>query len=307
MLELPSYQKCNFKVRNIMRSKVEKIYRIAKNLWAALFGLLSIGLAFVSWDDIAFTNICVRLWILLGIVAVILILSTLWVLLSDTECVWKRGASKINVQYGDILRMAQKKPWYRRKQQPRIIVIPVNTHFDTIVDNQTVPNPLVSRKTIHGKWLLQYANEMHKTPEQIEQEIFAFLDAKHVEFDNVDRPRGSHRKYPAGTCAMLLGNNNASFLLLALSEFDEHNTAHATKESLISVLHSLIDFINQQSQGVDCFIPLLGTGLSRTGFTHKESLHTILSTLDLYNEQIIGKITVVVYSGDKSNVSIYDR
>lgn len=290
-----------------MRSKVEKIYRIAKNLWAALFGLLSIGLAFVSWEDISLTNICVRLWVLLGIVVTVLILSTSWVLFSNTECVWKRGASKICVMYGDILRMAQKKPWYRHSQQPKIIVIPVNTHFDTIVDNQTVPNPLVSQKTIHGKWLLQYADEMHKTPAQIEQEIFAFLDAKHVVFDTVNRARGSRRKYPAGTCAMLQGNNNASFLLLALSEFDEHNTAHATKEGLISVLYSLMECINQQSQGVDCFMPLLGTGLSRTGFTHKESLHTILSTLDLYNDLIIGKITVVVYGGDKSNVSIYDR
>lgn len=290
-----------------MRAKIEKIYRIAKNLWVFLFGILSIVMVFVSWEDLAFTDCCDRLLVLFSIVLGVLVYSILWVLLSNTECIWERGASKIIVMYGDILKIAQKKLWYRRTQQPKIIVIPVNTNFDTIVDSQTVPNPLVSKKTIHGKWLLQYADEMNKTPEQIEQDIFAFLDAKHVAFEPVDRPRGSQRKYPAGTCAMLQGNNNASFLLLALSEFDEHNTAHATKEGLISVLYSLIEFINQQSQGVDCFMPLLGTGLSRTCFTHKESLHTILSTLDLYNDQIIGRISVVVYGGDKSNVSIYDR
>ena len=290
-----------------MRSKIEKIFRIAKNLWAVLFGLLSVMQAFVSWEDMAFTDSCDRLLVLLCIVLVVLILSILWVLLSETECVWKRGSSKICVMYGDILKMAQRRPWYTRSQQQKIIVIPVNTHFDTIVDDQTVPNPLVSKKTIHGKWLLQYAAEMHITPEQIEQKIFDFLDAKQGRFETVDRPRGSHRNYVAGTCAMLQGNNNTSFLLLALSEFDEHNTAHATKEKLISILHSLIEFINSQSQGMDCYIPLLGTGLSRTGLTHKESLHTILSTLDLYNDQNIGKITVVVYGGDKSNVSIYDR
>ena len=289
-----------------MGAKIEKICKIAKNIWATLFGGLSLVLVFVSWEEMSF-DICDRLLMLLGIILVVFTLSLLVVWFSNTDCVWKRGSSKICVMYGDILKMAQKKPWYIRSQQQKIIVIPMNTHFDTIVDNQTVPDPLVSSRTIHGKWIMQYANEMHKTPEQIEQDIFAFLDAKQVAYDTVDRPRGSHRKYPAGTCAMLQGNNNASFLLLALSEFDEHNTAHATKEELISVLHSMIEFVNQQSQGVDCYIPLLGTGLSRTGFTHKESLHTILSTLDLYNNRIIGKITVVVYSGDKSNVSIYDR
>lgn len=289
-----------------MGAKIEKIGKTAKNIWATLFGGLSLVLVFVSWEDMSF-DICDRLLMLLGIVFVALFLSLLIVAFSNTDCVWKRGSSKICVMYGDILKMAQKKPWYIRSQQQKIIVIPVNTHFDTIVDSQTVPNPLVSSRTIHGKWILQYANEMQKTPEQIEQDIFSFLDAKHLAYETVDRTRGSQRKYPAGTCAMLQGNNNASFLLLALSEFDGHNTAHATKEELISVLHSLIEFVNQQSQGVDCYIPLLGTGLSRTGFTHKESLHTILSTLNLYNNRIIGKITVVVYSGDKSNVSIYDR
>lgn len=62
--------------------------------------------------------------------------------------------------------------------------------------------------------MLQYANDMNKTSEQIEQDIFAFLDAKHVAFESVVRPRGSQRKYPAGTCAMLQGNNNASFYSL---------------------------------------------------------------------------------------------
>ena len=170
-----------------MRAKIEKIYRIAKNLWAFLFGILSIVMVFVSWEDLAFTDCCDRLLVLFSIVLGVLVYSILWVLLSNTECIWERGASKIIVMYGDILKIAQKKLWYRRTQQPKIIVIPVNTNFDTIVDSQTVPNPLVSKKTIHGKWLLQYADEMNKTPEQIEQDIFAFLDAKHVAFEQIGR------------------------------------------------------------------------------------------------------------------------
>lgn len=41
-----------FANRIIMRGKVEKIYKVGKNIWAILFGALSIFLAFVSWDDI---------------------------------------------------------------------------------------------------------------------------------------------------------------------------------------------------------------------------------------------------------------
>ncbi len=101
--------------------------------------------------------------------------------------------------------------------------------------------------------------------------------------------------------------NNVNYVLWALSDFNQANVAHATKESVISSLVLLLDFVNTQSQGDECYIPLVGTGMSRTSLSHKESLHTILSTIDLYREKIVGIVNVVIYNGDKSKVSIFDR
>lgn len=150
-------------------------------------------------------------------------------------------------------------------------------------------------------------NDTHKSAAEVQNDIFAFLDLKNVPYERVTRPKGNNRKYALGTCAILRGTNNANFLLLAIAEFNDTNTACSTKESVISSIRSLLDFVNEQSQGVECYIPLIGTGLSRVMHYHKDSLHTILSTLDLYKEKIIGTLNVVIFKEDKSKVSIFDR
>lgn len=156
-------------------------------------------------------------------------------------------------------------------------------------------------------WLKSYEKEKSMTPKQIQTVIFNFLDKKGIKAYVEEREKGSNRKYPIGTCAIIEGINNVNYVLWAISDFNQTNVAHATKESLITSLVSLLDFINTQSQGDECYIPLVGTGQSRANLSHKESLHTILSTIDLYREKMVGVINIVIYNGDKSKVSIFDR
>lgn len=211
------------------------------------------------------------------------------------------------MKYGNILSIGKRKSRFRRSAKNKLIVIPVNSHFDTIVEDSLVPNPLVAPKTIHGMWLKSYEKEKSMTPKQIQTVIFNFLDKKGIKAYVEEREKGSNRKYPIGTCAIIEGINNVNYVLWAISDFNQTNVAHATKESLITSLVSLLDFINTQSQGDECYIPLVGTGQSRANLSHKESLHTILSTIDLYREKMVGVINIVIYNGDKSKVSIFDR
>lgn len=292
---------------SIMGVKIVKFFKTARNLWAAILGLLSIFLTFVSWDNLEIFDTCLKLKILLGILVIVALISCIRTLCSHSETVWKRSEAKVCVKYGDILQEAHRHKFWGGLPNERLIVIPVNTHFDTIVEESSVPNPLVAAKTIHGKWLEQYMNDTQKSAAEIQNDIFAFLDTKNVQYENVIRPKGSNRKYALGTCAILRGTNNANFLLLAIAEFDDSNTAYTDKERVILSIHSLLDFINAQSQGVECYIPLMGTGMSRAMLTHKAALHTILSTFDLYKEKIIGALNVVIFNGDKSKVSIFDR
>lgn len=292
---------------NSMSGKIEKIYKAGKDIWAVLFGMLSIFLTFISWDDIGIKDVCTKIIILLAFVGSVALLSIVIMFFTRTETIWERGQAKLCVKYGNILSIGKRKSRFRRSAKNKLIVIPVNSHFDTIVEDSLVPNPLVAPKTIHGMWLKLYEKEKNMTPEQIQTVIFDFLDKKGIKAYVEEREKGSNRKYPIGTCAIIEGINNVNYVLWAISDFNQTNVAHATKESLITSLVSLLDFINTQSQGDECYIPLVGTGQSRANLSHKESLHTILSTIDLYREKMVGVINIVIYNGDKSKVSIFDR
>lgn len=296
-----------FANRIIMSGKIEKIYKLAKNIWAILFGTLSIFLSFVSWNDIGIKETWTKIIILSSLLALVILSAIAIMLFTSTETIWERGQAKLCVKYGDILSFGQKRKFFRCSTRSKLIVIPVNSHFDTIVEDSIVPNPLVSVKTIHGKWLKLYGAAKNMSTAEIQNAIYAFLDAKDIQYQVDNNRRGSQRKYPTGTCAMINGTNNVNYVLWALSDFNQANVAHATKESVISSLVSLLDFINTQSQGNECYIPLVGTGLSRASLSHKESLHTILSTIDLYREKLVGTVNIVIYKGDKSKVSIFDR
>lgn len=290
-----------------MSGKVEKIYKVGKNIWAILFGALSVFLTFITWDDIGVKDTRVKIFVLLLFILCVASLSIFIMFKTQTETIWERGQAKLCVKYGDILSIGKKRRFFRCSTRNKLIVIPVNSHFDTIVEDSTVPNPLVSVKTIHGKWLNLYEAEKNMSPAEIQNAIYEFLDAKGIQYQADSNKRGSQRKYPTGTCAIMNGTNNVNYVLWALSDFNQVNVAHATKESVISSLVLLLDFVNTQSQGDECYIPLAGTCMSRTSLSHKESLHTILSTIDLYREKLVGIVNVVIYNGDKSKVSIFDR
>ena len=58
---------------------------------------------------------------------------------------------KVLAFYGDIFKITS-------KQEKKIVVIPVNDTFETIVDDDLVQDkPLVSLTTIHGQWI-KYMN-----------------------------------------------------------------------------------------------------------------------------------------------------
>lgn len=58
-----------------MSGKIEKIYKAGKNIWAVLFGMLSIFLTFISWGDIGIKDVCTKIIILLAFVGSVALLS----------------------------------------------------------------------------------------------------------------------------------------------------------------------------------------------------------------------------------------
>ena len=121
---------------------------------------------------------------------------------------------------------------FSTKGKKRIVVVSVNTTFDTIVDENlaVVNKPLVSPSTIHGQWL----NCMKKKNVPISDidkgindslSLQGIVPAKILNHDIKDR--GKIECYEKGTIAQYEYENTV-FYLMALSEFDENNNAQST-------------------------------------------------------------------------------
>lgn len=290
-----------------MDCRINKYWNILRNTIATVFAVISIYFTFFTWEDLHITCLCLKLAILSGVCILCAFFAFVCFVLTNRENIWSRGSGSINITYGDLIGDAFKKKSWRHKVKKGLYVIPVNTYFDTIIEDETVPKPLVALDTIHGRWLNSLMSNAETSAQNLQNAIFSDLDSRNTPYSSVTRSKGSQRQYEHGTCAIVRGCDGRNFLLVALSEFNNNNNAHATRDIIIDCTKKLLSFINQNAQGRKCYIPLMGTGRSRANLTHKESLHVILSTMDLYNDEIISPLELVIYKKDKDKVSIFDK
>ena len=72
-----------------------------------------------------------------------------------------------------------------------------------------------------------------------------------------------------------------------MSTFDKNLNAHTSKEDFVLAIQRLIEYCDKNSQGYPVLMPLLGSGLSRTGIdSFSDILQYIINTLRL-NKDII--------------------
>lgn len=274
----------------------------------ALFGLIAIFLSFMSWEDIGVNSICYRIGLLMGMIILALFISIVYIVFIRRSCtIWKCGNAEITVCYSDILR----KGFAKKVRKDRIIVIPVNTCFDTIVDNDIsiVEKPLISPNSIHAQWI-EKMNDCGMSSNDIEMKIQEYIEQKKLqpvyEIPRSKKSRGKLLSYERGTVIVVKGNENVTFFLLALAELDENNKGQCPKDEFIASVKSLIEFYDNNGQGFEMYLPLMGTNLSRVGMSHSEALHKIKAVFDLYNDRIHGKVNIVIYNNDKKEVSIFE-
>lgn len=197
--------------------------------------------------------------------------------------VWQRGNSYIKVIDGDLF----KKGFDKRNKKNRIVVVPVNTSFETrLTDNmEEEVVPLVSADTIHGDFLNRlYTKEIF--PDDIEKRILTNLKKNGIQ-------ASESGDYPIGTIATLQFNN-ALFFLLAVSQFDENNVARSSKSDIEKAINNFTKYYDEKGQGYDVYIPLIGTGLSRAYLSNQESYGIIKNTLLQNKDRLQGKINIVI-------------
>jgi len=292
----------------ILLKNVKSIGKTALAFSSASFSVLSIILSFITWEEMGVTNIFVKMLIFVLIIIMALIGSTLWIsVFKRKRLLWTTGDGRVTVCYSDIMKLS----FPKKKTVKKIVVIPVNTCFDTIVDENIslYDKPLVSPTTVHGLWIknmVKHGFNINDIDIAIDKSISLRGINPVKELSRQEKKRGKLKCYENGTIAVVEGKNNVEFFLLALSEFDENNKAQSSKDEVIKSLRSLLEFYDVNGQGYQMYITLMGTGRSRAGLTHHDSLQTITSLFSLYSEKIHGDINIVIYKKDRDKVSIFD-
>lgn len=215
---------------------------------------------------------------------------------------WSRGSGSILTRYGDLFAIASRDTEYKK-----FVVIPVNTTFDTIVEDAGTQQqaPLVSPNTLHGMWIRNHSNyglTLDDIQAQIEHSLHGEKFVRTISREQ--KPRGNCREYDIGTIAAVEGTHNTIFLLAALSAFDEKNRAHAGEDDIITVIKSIVHYCDTYGQQAPVYLPVMGTGLSRTHLTKDQAFHVILDAIKSCENEVNEKYTIVIYPGDRGAISI---
>lgn len=284
------------------------IFKLFLEIAGGCFSFLSICLLFFEWNDLNITKIKPRIWLFIGIILGSLFISAVMILSKKTKKIWSKGNNKVFAMYGDIFKIGFK----NKKENSKIVVIQVNDTFETIVEesSETIKNPLVSPNTNHGRWINRFCKEENITPKELNERIQANLELNgykpKVIYTKTEKPRGNLKSYELGTTAIIDGSNNTKYYLVAISKFDKSNNAHALRKDIRESLETLISFYTSKGQSDEIFVPLFGTGNSRTQLTHKQSFKLMKTTILTSDSIITGKINLVVYDKDKDKVSIFE-
>ena len=194
--------------------------------------------------------------------------------------------TKIKVFYGDLF----KQDGYK--------AIAVNEHFDSIVDNMHV-----SEKSLHGMLLKKYwDNNVQDWDKQVEKEL---KSTKFVDIGQRDSG-GKQKKYDIGSTAMVENGRNR-FFCFALSKTDVDNLeAHATTEEMQKALSGLLQKARSVCAGEKLSIPLIGSGLSRTGIKTNILINLILIAIfeESKKKKITDEINIVLSGNMKSEISL---
>ena len=206
----------------------------------------------------------------------------------------QRGNSILCHHSGDIFKFA----FNRKSKSKNIVVIPVNTRFDIHISRKFEGDVRqeVSINTIHGQWfdrMIKRSGLKEKVDNsydlqnenKIKTRINKDLETRGVKADE-------NGEFPLGSVSVLQ-EDSTIFYLLATSKFDENNNAHASKEDVRTVFKSLVHFYDQNGQGLDIYLPLIGTGMSRAGFSNQESFGAICEAFDPVKSSFVGKVTIV--------------
>ena len=193
-----------------VKLNLKPIFHLFLKISGIVFSVFAILVTFISLEDVGITNIWHKIGIILSILVLSLIMSMILILFFfKKNRIWSNGKNKVFASYGDLIKYAFKV----KEKNKRIIVIPVNDTFETIVDvgGEKVVNPLVSPNSLHGIWIEEFCKKYEITVNELNSRISGNLklqNRKPVQvYSEDEKRRGNKEKYDLGTVAILNAGN----------------------------------------------------------------------------------------------------
>ena len=210
-----------------------------------------------------------------------------------------RGSIIIESMYGNILEIDN------RKSKP-VIVIPVNSSFDTIIENNlNVKDRIIEGSSLHRQWLSKYGSDKDAL-KKLQDDVKAGIKNRGLIPDHMlKNKRGNKNVYPIGSY-IFVEREDYTFLLFALTEFDEHNKViKHDAEMFVELMAKLMD-ATDYCAGRHVYIPIMGTKIALFGMTPSQSFEYIKSAALNKKNTLRSSLSIVIYDDDRDKVSIYD-
>lgn len=177
--------------------------------------------------------------------------------------------TNLNVKFGDIF------------SQKGFIAISVNDFFDSLVDDRHI-----SSNSLHGKMLKNYwAANTSDWDFQVDNQLKGVLEIEKIK----RKENAKSKRYEIGTTVITSTGFN-KFLCTVLTKTNIDNLeCNASLDDFLIAIKSMLIKARSVCSGEPLNIPLLGSGLSRTGI--KENIIIDLILLVIFSETRKAKIT----------------
>lgn len=183
------------------------------------------------------------------------------------KTLYRSNTGEINIMLGDIISIGFNKKIATSK---RIVVIPVDSNF-TMSFKDSHGNDTISKDSLHGKWLSRI-NKMD-------------IGNPKINFSNIND------SFKIGKVVI----NQTEFYLIPISTLTNRNMAESSYETLCAALGYLAYEYNVAGQGIDIYIPLIGTGRSRINISINNSINLIANSFSKNKYGLFGKVNIVIY------------
>ena len=285
---------CKHQIKPYVKKQLQKSLTIS----ITFSSFVGVFVALIPMDEKWWIKIIVILSVFLASFVIVFV----YLLSRKKRIVAEWNNVKINAMYGDLLNLHIDK-----EAGKPVVVIPVNSSYDCDVeDDLNVKDPIVSSKTLHGKWIRKIAGDKADALSQLKNDIEQGIKTGGLRIvESLPNKRGNKDRYKLGS-TIFVERDDYTYLLFALTDFDEQN--HVIERTIKDYTRLINDLViaTNQCQGRDVYIPLMGTQMSLFGLDCARAYEIMKAAFINQKSSLKSSITFVIYNGDKDKVSIYD-